>query len=225
MLIKFGSIVTDGRGKLGGQVYSKNRAGSYVRNNAIPSNPRTTFQMKSRNLLAQLSQAWSGLTEQERNAWNGAVEKFPRKNVFGDTRNLTGKNLFTSLNKNLLQVGKSQLEVPPAPADSIGISDYSAISNIAEDELEINVTTENSNGDLVIRATPPVSPGKTYVKNLLRVIDYGSATGNAQTVNVLNTYTDRFGSLSENQVIYFGIYSVNSAGVKSPEVIFRHIIQ
>jgi len=44
MKIKFGSIVVNGSGKLGGHVYSSNRGGNYVRTLATPSNPQTPAQ-------------------------------------------------------------------------------------------------------------------------------------------------------------------------------------
>lgn len=45
--IKFGMMMTDARGKLGGQVFSKNRSGSYVRTKVTPVNPQTTTQQNS----------------------------------------------------------------------------------------------------------------------------------------------------------------------------------
>src|SRR5690625_5217983 len=117
MLIKFGSIVVDGRGKLGGQVYSKNKSGNYVRNNAIPTNPRTTHQMASRALLSEVSRDWSALTEEQRNAWDSATEEFKRTNAFGDRTKLSGKNLYSSINKNLLQVGADKVQLPPDKVD------------------------------------------------------------------------------------------------------------
>ena len=39
MKIKFGSEVVDGRGKIGGHVYSKNKGGAYKRTKVTPSNP------------------------------------------------------------------------------------------------------------------------------------------------------------------------------------------
>ena len=39
--IKFGMMMTDASGKLGGQVFSKNRGGSYVRTKVTPTNPQT----------------------------------------------------------------------------------------------------------------------------------------------------------------------------------------
>jgi len=44
MKMKFGAIVVDGRGKIGGHVASKNRGGAYLRTKVTPSNPQTGYQ-------------------------------------------------------------------------------------------------------------------------------------------------------------------------------------
>ena len=72
--IKFGMMMTDARGKLGGQVFSKNRSGAYVRTKVTPVNPRTAAQPLSRSILGTLSASWSGLTEVQRRSWNAAVD-------------------------------------------------------------------------------------------------------------------------------------------------------
>lgn len=57
MKIKWGMMMTDGRGKLGGQVASKNRAGAYVRTKVTPVNPRTTQQQAIRTLFGSIASA------------------------------------------------------------------------------------------------------------------------------------------------------------------------
>ena len=73
MKIKFGAIVTDGRGKIGGHVASKNRSGAYMRTKVTPSNPNTASQSQARSILASASQNWRNLTDSQRKAWNNAV--------------------------------------------------------------------------------------------------------------------------------------------------------
>ena len=73
MLIKFGSIVTRGSGKLGGHVFSRNRGGAYIRTNQTPSNPQTAFQQSGRATFTELTQGWSALTQNERDSWNNAI--------------------------------------------------------------------------------------------------------------------------------------------------------
>ena len=49
--IKFGMMMTDASGKLGGQVFSKNRGGSYVRTKSTPVNRQSSAQMNVRGIF------------------------------------------------------------------------------------------------------------------------------------------------------------------------------
>src|SRR3990172_240387 len=219
MLIKFGSIVTDGRGKLGGQVYSKNRGGNYVRNNAVPSNPQTSFQMASRGILTSLSQGWSGLSQADRDAWNASTEGFQRTNAFGDLKRLSGKNLYTSLNKELITVGASVLDEPPTPSEILApVTISGAITDGPTFEVDVETEGDVDDGFYVIRATPAVSAGTSFVKNKLRVISTGNSDDLENTVDVAQDYIDRFGDPQLGQKIFFSCYTVNTAGQRSPEV-------
>ena len=62
MKIKWGAMVVDGSGKLGGHVASKNRGGSYFRTKVTPTNPNSTSQAAVRSRLTALSQAFRALT-------------------------------------------------------------------------------------------------------------------------------------------------------------------
>ena len=85
MKAKFGAIVVDGRGKIGGHVATKNKSGSYFRTKVTPVNPQSASQNSVRSRLATRAQAWKGLTAAQRTSWNAAVNDFQRTNIFGDT--------------------------------------------------------------------------------------------------------------------------------------------
>src|SRR4051812_170938 len=84
MKVKFGSLVVDGRGKIGGHVLSKNRGGAYMRTKVTPINPQTADQSTVRGTLTSLSQSWRALTQNQITAWNNAVQNFQSTDIFGD---------------------------------------------------------------------------------------------------------------------------------------------
>ena len=63
--IKFGMMMTDARGKLGGQVFTKTRSGATVRTKVTPVNLKSSAQALVRNRFGSLSQGWRGLSEEE----------------------------------------------------------------------------------------------------------------------------------------------------------------
>src|SRR6056297_1703187 len=114
MKIKWGALVVDGRGKIGGHVASKNRGGSYLRTKTTPVNPQSTAQTNVRSIFGQISQGWSGLTASQIEGWNNAVSEYSQTDIFGDLKNPSGKALYQRLNQSLLLVGEGLLTEAPA---------------------------------------------------------------------------------------------------------------
>lgn len=213
--IKFGMMMTDARGKLGGQVFSKNRSGAYVRTKVTPVNPRSISQQANRSLLGSLSSLWSGLTDVQRNAWNGSVETWQKTNVFGDLQKPTGKNLFTSLNKvrKALFPALELQELPPIkielPVVIVRTGDYDSSTS----DFSLNIERpEEGTVNVRVRATGIVSPGTTYVKNLLRQIGTSFTVVYNTPLFISAAYGAVFGLLPVGAVVYVEVTPVASNG-------------
>jgi hypothetical protein len=213
--IKFGMMMTDASGKLGGQVFSKNRGGSYVRTKVTPTNPQTTAQMTVRGIFASISSAWSSLTEASRLSFNNLVGDYGTTDIFGDLHNPSGKALFQRLNQNLEISEQAQITVcvPPEAVPFANLA--SAIGDASTSELEV-ITTGNTTGSkLVYWATPQLSQGTTFVKNRLRqfLVEEGN---DGTTSDVGAAYEAKFGALSAGANIYIGVRVINANGQASP---------
>lgn len=161
-LIKFGMMMTDARGKLGGQVFTKTRSGATLRTKVVPANPRSTAQQFARGILGSLSAQWKSLTEEQRLAWNSAVQDYSRTNIFGDTYLPSGKNLFTALNSNLLHATLPQILTPQPSIDvPFAIVDDVQVK-ITDGEIVLNIVTDipGAGYQFVIQATKPMSAGR-----------------------------------------------------------------
>ena len=216
MLIKFGSIVTRGSGKLGGHVYSTNRGGAYVRTNQTPSNPQTTFQQSGRAVFTQLTQGWSALTEAERTSWNQATSSFPVTDRFGDSRELSGKGLYISLNKELVLIGKPILSVAPSPGPILVPSALEVIVFIADGTLTVNLPSLSGSDPVVISTSGVVSNGTSFVKNKMRVLLPEYVQIVQEPEQNYQAYVNRFGTPTVGQKIFFSVYTVNDSGQRSP---------
>lgn len=216
MKIKFGAIVTDGRGKIGGHVASKNRGGAYLRTKVTPTNPNTTAQAQARSLLGSLSQAWRDLTAEQRLAWNGAVSEWSKTDIFGDIKNPTGLNLYIKVNANLSSVGAGLLTVPAPKEATPTAFPVSAVYSIATND--ITFTMSDSSGatiDALVRATPSLSQGVSFVKSELRVI--GSYTGTGTTL-VASAYDAKYGTPTLGDNVVASVQYVLSNGQKTVPV-------
>lgn len=211
MKMKFGAIVVDGRGKIGGHVASKNRAGAYLRTKVTPVNPQSSKQINVRGTFAGLSQAWRGLTVAQRASWNSSVASFAKTDIFGDLKNPSGFNLYQKLNNNLIQSGATKLDVCPLPlsvgsciATSLGATTTPESLSIV---IEPAVPAETA---LLIDATPQLSAGISFVKNRYRRIAI-SATGQTSPINILSSYQNAIGSVTEvGSIIYVKITPVST---------------
>lgn len=204
-------MMTDARGKLGGQVFSKNRAGAYVRTKVTPSNPRTADQMAGRGILGSLSASWSGLTDLQRRAWNNAVSDWERTDIFGDSRKPTGKNLFTGLNKEIEQSGGTRILVPPTKVVIPELAPLVPVIDVASDTLSLGITTVPVGFVLQVSATAPLSQGTSFVKDKLRVIGYAPA-GAITPATLFNDYSDKFGVPTAGSNVHIAVKLVATSG-------------
>lgn len=127
------------------QVFSKWKGIPYVRQYAIPANPRTVKQVSNRSIWQMINQAWMLAPAAIQNAFN----------AFAVGKPLTGRNKFFSENQKLLATD-------PAPADIEGFV-MSPGNGGALPATELVVTPGAD--QLTLTATMPTAPnGWTITK-------------------------------------------------------------
>lgn len=213
--IKFGMMMTDARGKLGGQVFSKNRGGSYVRTRVIPSNPQLPSQTAVRQSFGAISQAWSGLTATQRDSWNSAVNDWQRTNIFADLITPSGKALYQRLNNQLVASGQAQVSLPPAKLEMVEGIVTSAEFTLAGTSLDLTGSYSLGNANIIVYATPMLSQGTSFVKNRLRQINTSLASA-IDGVDSFENYVAKFGTPIVGANIYVGVRYVLPSGQASP---------
>lgn len=216
--VLFTAIVADMRNKLNGTVFSRNSSGAYVRTKVTPVNPQTPDQTIVRQRLGALSAQWRGLTDAERASWTAAAQNFPRTDQFGNTVILAGSALYVSMNTNLLTVASATIATAPAPAEIPEFIIFGVVADASVPTLTITYSLSVPSGfNVVVQATPQVSAGKSFVKNLYRQIQVDSS--GAGTSAIIANYTAKFGALAAGQRIGLRVFLVNEvtgqAGVPS----------
>lgn len=192
MKAKFGAIVVAGSGKVGGHVFSKNRGGAYMRTKVTPSNPNTVAQQNVRAVLSSLSQSWSGLTDAQRLAWQGAVNDWSSTDIFGDIKNPSGVNLYVRLNSVLLNSGQATIDTPPLKEEMPYTEIVSAIFDVSSSTLVVTFADASYDAvEVAVSATPTLSAGVNFVKSQFRRI--GTVTGATGTIAVGTEYIAKFG--------------------------------
>lgn len=222
--IKFGMMMTDASGKLGGQVFSKNRGGSYVRTKSTPVNRQSSAQMNVRGIFASISSRWSSLTESARESFNGFVGDYARTDIFGDLRNPSGKALFQRLNQNALISDQPQIDVCLSPQSVPFANLETAELSIAGEVFDVSAVGDLTGAKVVIWATPSLSQGTKFVKNRLRQVAVFDGAANG-VYDFSSEYLTRFGAPAVGANIHVGVRVINANGQASPlEVVKASVI-
>lgn len=218
MKMKFGAIVVAGSGKIGGHVASKNRGGAYLRTKVTPTNPQTASQSAVRNTLGSLATGWSELTEAQRLSFNDAVKDFATTDIFGDIKNPSGINLYVKLNTNLTNSIQALITSAPAKVEVPAIAIDSVTFDVS-DAANTGVVLTNTDADsikVIVSATPKVTQGTSYVKNLFRVISAQAIDGT--DVPFGTAYINKFGNLAVGDKFFVKVEIVMSNGQKGTAV-------
>jgi hypothetical protein len=209
-IIFSGVAGVDMRNKLNGSVFSKNRYGSYVRTKVTPVNPQTTSQQNVRNRLSTNSQAWRGLTETQRQGWIDAAVNFPVTDIYGNSKILSGQALYVKLNNNLAMIGEAAISDAPSP---VAIPQLELTNVTADDSantvIVAGTTPVPADFAMAVFATPNVTPGRSFVKNLFRFVDALAAAATSP-FDISAAYTALFGDPVADQKIFVKAFYVST---------------
>lgn len=212
--LKFGAIVIDARGKIGGHILGKGLHGNYIGTKTPPKKITTIYQKKIRDRFRQISSAWADLSVYDRESWNQKIHLYTRTNVFRDLKNPTGKNLHQQLNLNLLLSDQNLVDTcpDPLPVHSPGIENVEAEENPTS--LKIQTSFDTTGNKIMCYATGIVSAGVTSVRQRLRFI--GSRSGDLPgTFDFSEDYNNRFAPFQKNDHLFVAIKTINQNGESS----------
>lgn len=168
-------LITEASGRIGGLVASHNRGGQYFRAAVMPVNPGTPQQEIIRSITSQLAIAWTNtLTEGEREAWRTYSQNVPVVNRLGDSRRLTGMNMYIRSNTARIQAGLDRIDVAPVGYD-LGDFTYPTITvSEAAQQLSIafNAGDAWNNEDeaaMLVYASRPKAASINYFKGPYRL--------------------------------------------------------
>jgi len=227
--IKFGMMMTDARGKLGGHVFSKTKSGAAVRTKVTPLNPQTTAQALARSLFGVVSQSWRLLSDTNRASWNNATLDIAKTNVFGDQYFSSGKNYFQEINTNLLSVGEAALETAPAvitpPIVVITSMEVHAGTSFPEIDVEYNEPAPGGDGYIIYEATPQASAGKNNFSGKFRRIAVTDTTAYISAADLAGKYVEVFGDLIVGNRIALRVKTISISGAASTYSTVNAIVQ
>ena len=202
--VQFGGGIAAMSGKLGGNVFARNKGGAYSRNWVKPTNPATAAQQNQRNTLALKSAAWRDLTDEQRDSWKSWADDNPVLDRLGASIVLSGAQAYTTININRDNAGDSdtQSTTPSSPTYTAAIIDTtgSLAIGIGADTFEIPLGAGAAENDIMFMfASKPVSAGVTNTNSSLRLVKVVTITADevtAAVVDIMSEYKAIFGALT-----------------------------
>lgn len=219
--IKFGAIVTDMRGKLGGHVFQKGNQSRVMKTGSVPRAVDNQFVRDGKERLSSVQAEWRGLSVADKARWQFFATQNPQFNVFSDPITLTGLQYYTKLASAYIRTGYVfplsivGFNVEPNPYNFTSC-DLNITTNVAS--IQGNSLPAGSSWQLWVVRLPnesvKVAFGKFVWSRNVTVNSIGTSTPNF-------TLEQRFGALTVNDVVYMAAVPVSVFGVASAPRILR----
>lgn len=185
-LVRFGGGVEEMRGSFGGNTFSRNKGGAYVRSRTTPINPSTNFQEERRQTLANASQDWSiALTGTQRDAWNLYGSAVPYTNALGEVHFLSGQNMYVASRSLMVLAGLAYVnDAPTIMQAAAPPTIFTTTADTVNQELDVAFDNDDAwaNEDdaaLVVGMSAPKSAGRSFIGGPFR--NAGGVLGNLAT--------------------------------------------
>jgi hypothetical protein len=104
-VVKYGSLVTNIKGKLGGHVLQRCGQSNSIRTNAFRARTSSLPKMSSNLSMSVICSKWRSLTNAQRIVWSTIAPSYPTVDKYGNSIVLTGYQLFILINKRFALAG------------------------------------------------------------------------------------------------------------------------
>lgn len=163
--VRFGGGVSEMRGSIAGNVFSRARSGAIVRNRIAPIQPNTSAQSFVRANFQSATDGFKALTAAEVLEWNEVAQTVSRFNSLGETYTPSGKQLYmeSALNQYVIgnDVASVSLDKIQTDPNLPSLEPYALNLTVVGTAITVMTISSmvSSNGThLVVQATPPLLP-------------------------------------------------------------------
>jgi len=214
MLVKFGTIIVDGSGTIGGNVIQSGKAGKIMRTKVSPIQPINEYTIQIKDYFKQCQDKWNSFSSSIVDEWNVYATKYKYNNVFGDSKMLSGQQIFMKCCLNLFLSNNPLFEnAPENPTPGINV--FMGISIVDTNSIILKFKEKPTDTHLMrIKATPPLRSGISFYKNRL------SSLINQELFNtdidITEIYSTRYRMPLIGEKIYFDWQVINTtSGIES----------
>ena len=200
-----------GRDKGIERVFAYRQGNSYSSVKAFtkPANPQSTLQTEVRNAFTLASAGWSGLTQEQRNAWENTAPEWLNTGIFG-IKKMSGQNLYIGCNIALTRAGLDTIDEPSTRQMISQIGNLEVTLNAGVLKLVASATNAQSTEAVQVAISAPRSLG-TSKGAKLTVLHCEEVSTNMDR-DITASYVAKYGSIPSGAKIYFECRTVSRGG-------------
>ena len=168
----------------------------------------TPDQRRAREEMRALSAAWNDLTEEQRQAWDGASRANRRGGVAARSRRRSGRRLFFKANSRRLALRQDLLTDPPGPGTvcPIPIVRLVITNHGGRIALKVRLSSGRAEG-VMVSSWHPCNPGVMVWNKFIRIVLLrGSERG---MHDITGQYVAKFGRPPVGKKIFIRIQQMN----------------
>lgn len=198
--VQYGAIITEMKGKIGGQVFQGGSVGKILRNKGYTHGFSSAARQGATSVLSANAKRWQSLSGANRATFNAITASWPFTDKFGNTYYGTGYQVYVAYQNILISLGL------PNQANAGGVSSPTdpgvvVASSSGGPTLDLNWDNAGNSSDYVsVFASAPLSAGQNNNYRRYKKVfssDYNAITG----VSFEAEYIAAFGQLVSGAII------------------------
>ena len=205
-----GSIISEIRGSVGDDTYSKNAYGPYVKQKLTQTVRNTAYQLVIRDAITTANTDYKNLTDDQFKTWESYVEEHLRSNGLSNRIKISVFNEFCARYVNRALAGSTATGFDAYPP----CNEFSTITNlIASGGTFVGtIETQNFNGSttVAVYATQPLSPTvRSIPKSIYNFIGTVTVSSGSENVDLTAQYIERYPELGDGTDKRIGVMIKN----------------
>lgn len=212
---KFGAIVTDVRGKLGGHVFQGNGFTTSVRTHN-PGKGGMRFRSDFfKNKIPEIQQAWKDESESIKTEWANLARSNPILGTFNNWIFLTGQNMYLRHYSAYYASGfTGTIDVANAVNDLPSSNLQHVEFNFSTQEIDVQFAFDRFSDAVAVYARPVNKFGLSINADKLPWL-YGEVDETPQDDLLWDAFFAKYPDVQEGDPVQFGIKQVNQYGFES----------
>jgi len=211
-IAKFGAIVTDVRGKLGGHVFQGNGFTTSIRTGYSGKGGITARNKEFDSQKITIDNLWSNLSISDKNDWQVLASQNPVRSTFADLEVLTARSFHLRNYTHFFASGQTGTIDPKAAVNDLPSSELEhAQFNFTNEDIDIQFKFDRFSIATIVYAKPVLKFNLSIQAAKLPFI-YGEEDETPQDDLLWDAFFAKYPDFTENSPCQFGVRQVNEYG-------------